>query len=480
MNNNSNSNRPSSDIPWFAIIVAFGIFWPVGVALLIYKLSQEGKADQRRQDWLNSLNSTRQTSHYSNTSAQRGTSAQQAAPSSAGKGRTDNPTVSRAASTASRTRNYTPTRSASSTSSNRKKIKDGKLFTILGIIIFLVFGLGAMDEVMFWLPHYPLQAIKDALIPFVCSGVGVGMFVWGRFKNRQARRFRKLLNLIGDSSRVDIGTLAEAMPCSYDQACESIQNMIDAGLLGERAYIDMSTGLLELDGRGVASKPRKQEAKPKTPEEERQEDKSVLQEIRRVNDSIPDPELSRKIDRIEEITGHILDYQKKHPDKAGELHKFLNYYLPTTLKILNAYAELDQQGVDGDNINTTKDRIEGMMDLVVEGFEKQLDKLFEGDMMDISSDISVMEKMLNHDGLAGGIKMPRAEDEGIHLTLDPEPIPTADSWTTPVTQPADPTSGIQLTLDPEGGSAAAQAPAPDASWADSFYRQTKEDLEKNS
>ena len=96
--------------------------------------------------------------------------------------------------------------------------------------------------------------------------------------------------------------------------------------------------------------------------------------------------MSRKIRRIEECTEHILEYQKKHPDRASELHTFLDYYLPTTMKLLHAYAELEEQGVAGDNISTTKARIESTMDSVVQGFEAQLDKLFEGSMLDISAD----------------------------------------------------------------------------------------------
>ena len=95
-------------------------------------------------------------------------------------------------------------------------------------------------------------------------------------------------------------------------------------------------------------------------------------------------------------------FQKEHPDKAGGLRKFLNYYLPTTLKILNSYAELEKQGVEGENIAATKKRIENMMDMVVEGFERQLDKLFAGDMMDIAADITVMEQMMQGDGLFDG------------------------------------------------------------------------------
>ena len=150
-----------------------------------------------------------------------------------------------------------------------------------------------------------------------------------------------------------------------------------------------------LSGAGLHSAPAAEKA---SPEGEREED-DWLRQIREVNDAIAHEALSRKIDRIGEITQNILAYQREHPDKAPELRKFLRYYLPTTLKILNAYAELEKQGVEGENISATKQRIESMMDMVVEGFEKQLDQLFAGDMMDIAADITVMERMMKSDGL---------------------------------------------------------------------------------
>ena len=120
-----------------------------------------------------------------------------------------------------------------------------------------------------------------------------------------------------------------------------------------------------------------------------------------MNDAIADPVMSEKIGRIEDITGKILDYRKKNPGKEGGLRSFLDYYLPTTLKILRAYAELEAQGVRGENITAGKVRIEGMMDKVVEGFEKQLDRLFQSDSLDIDSDVRVLEQMLRKDGLSG-------------------------------------------------------------------------------
>ena len=176
--------------------------------------------------------------------------------------------------------------------------------------------------------------------------------------------------------------------------------MIDAGVFGERAYLDYGRDLLVLDGSGVKAQDKPREEKKTAPTTAVGEENDLLRQIREVNEDIENPELSRKIYRIEEITQRILEFQKEHPDKAGELRKFLNYYLPTTLKILNPYAQLENQGVEGENITATKQRIEGMMDMVVEGFERQLDKLFAGDMMDIAADITVMERMMQGDGLA--------------------------------------------------------------------------------
>ena len=79
----------------------------------------------------------------------------------------------------------------------------------------------------------------------------------------------------------------------------------------------------------------------------------------------------------------------------------MGYYLPTTLKILRAYAQMEAQGIEGENIKAAKSRIEGMMDKVVDGFEKQLDRLFQDDAMDIATDVEVLERMLDKDGLGG-------------------------------------------------------------------------------
>ena len=89
------------------------------------------------------------------------------------------------------------------------------------------------------------------------------------------------------------------------------------------------------------------------------------------------------------------------PQKLPQIRRFLDYYLPTTLKILNAYDRMDAAGISGSNIDATKDKVETMMDTIVAAYDKQLDALFGEEALDISTDITVMENLLAREGLGG-------------------------------------------------------------------------------
>lgn len=132
-----------------------------------------------------------------------------------------------------------------------------------------------------------------------------------------------------------------------------------------------------------------------------------LHELRNVNIRIPDEVMTKRIDRMEVASADIFAYIAEHPEKAAEIRRFMNYYLPTTLKLLNSYDKLSRQRVKGENIQKTMFEIEGMMETIAGAFEKQLDSLFDDDALDIAADISVMESILKQEGLSGeDMKMP--------------------------------------------------------------------------
>lgn len=124
-----------------------------------------------------------------------------------------------------------------------------------------------------------------------------------------------------------------------------------------------------------------------------------VRKIHACNDAIPGKEISEKISRIEMLVARIFDRVETYPKSASDLQKMMDYYLPTTVKLLEAYAQMDAQPVGGENIQTAKKEIEDTLDTLNTAFEKLLDSLFQETAWDISSDISVLNTLLAQEGL---------------------------------------------------------------------------------
>ena len=161
----------------------------------------------------------------------------------------------------------------------------------------------------------------------------------------------------------------------------------------------------EQAGAGAPSAPKAEE-KPKStgnPEIDAlvtERDRAVS-EMKRLNDAIKDEKISAQIDRLEATTRKIIGVVVEKPEKLPQIRKFMSYFLPTTLKLLNAYDRMDSTGIDGENITATKQRVEAMLDTLCAAFDKQLDALYGDEALDISTDITVMEQMLRQEGFGG-------------------------------------------------------------------------------
>ena len=290
--------------------------------------------------------------------------------------------------------------------------KKGKQLALLGggLSVVTVLALAvSMRNVMYWLIHGEFAWFLDDLLaqlPALCVlAVGLGLLVDGIRRQRRAGRFRGYLAMIGEKKSVAISALASATGRPKNKVCADLEDMLDAGLFPS-GYLNYGGDRFVLGG-GLEDQPESQaaapaaKAQPQPSKADRGAENAILDEIRQVNDQVANEKLSAQIDRIGVITAKILEYQKSRPEKAPQLHSFLSYYLPTTLKILRAYGQLESQQIAGENITAAMARVEGMMDKVVEGFEKQLDQLFQGDTMDITADVDVLEQMLARDGLTG-------------------------------------------------------------------------------
>lgn len=127
--------------------------------------------------------------------------------------------------------------------------------------------------------------------------------------------------------------------------------------------------------------------------------RTSVQRLQQINDDIPDYKVSAQLKQIEILTASVFDQVEKKPDKLKEVRQFMNYYLPTTIKLLEQYVQLQNVGLKGENIGSGMQQIEEMLDKVIVAFQKQLDGMFERDVVDITADIQVMEQMMAAQGL---------------------------------------------------------------------------------
>lgn len=277
-----------------------------------------------------------------------------------------------------------------------------KRLTTVGIVLSAIFGFISIDEIVgnLWMLPDIAWYLEEIVFPLCGFGAGLGCLWGGLRRRKQVRTFRSYLAMIGSRTTISISALSSAMGVSPAKVRDTLEDMLDDGFFPQ-GYLDYGNDRLVLTSDGIPDLP-KEEEKPAQEEPAEDPQNAILEEIRAINADIDNPKLNQQIDRIGVITAKVFEYQRSHPQKSNQLHSFLSYYLPTTLKILRAYAQLEDQEVDGENISAAMERIEGMMDKVVEGFEKQLDQLFQGDALDITADVEVLERMLAKDGLSSG------------------------------------------------------------------------------
>ena len=273
--------------------------------------------------------------------------------------------------------------------------RHGALITAIGAIVAAMGVLGAIRGGLALLDYgFSFGGLAWPIVSLSIAAAGLVAGIYGNIRKKKAQRFENYLKLIGDKEAVPIHYLADVMGIDYHKVIKDLREMISRGIL-QPAWLDLKTYRLMMN--------EYTETQAVQPEEKPQEAISrndrILRQIRADNDLIADEEVSRKIDRIEDLTRKIFAILDQRPEKEAQLYNFMNYYLPTTLKALESYARLEAQGIETAAIREAKQKINNALDELADGYEKQLDKLFEDDVVDITADIDVMRKMLHKDGL---------------------------------------------------------------------------------
>lgn len=302
-------------------------------------------------------------------------------------------------------------------------IPGGILAGFAGTALFILVVLWLIGGIM----NIGIQIAAVILTAFMCAMLG--LVSGGRKKMKGIKRFRKYQQHLSETYYCNIEDLAAYTGQSVSFTRKDVMRMTKKGWFKEghldaekkcfivsnnvyQEYLELKRQRQMLE----ANQFEIQKQNETCPKEEQQGMQSAvkddseaaqvirtgqeyIREIRHWNDLIPGEEISRKISRMELLVKRIFERVEQHPEQIEDIRKLLKYYLPTTVKLLKAYDELDRQPVDTETILGSKQEIENTLDTLNTAFEKMLDGLFQDTAWDVASDISVLHTMLAQEGL---------------------------------------------------------------------------------
>lgn len=225
-------------------------------------------------------------------------------------------------------------------------------------------------------------------------------------------RFKKYVSFMGEKRYAKIQDLAKAIREKEEFVIKDLNKMINLGMFLE-GHIDDEKTYFMLNDEVYndylnLKKQMSLNENNKDNLEDKKEDqvnniivigREYISQIRNIRNSIYRDELSEKLNKLENVATQILNYVEKNPNKKQDVNKFINHYLPITIKLITSYKELNSQVVQGDNIKNAKDEIKKSIDLINTAFENLLDDLYEDTVLDISTDISVLKTLFKQEGL---------------------------------------------------------------------------------
>lgn len=293
----------------------------------------------------------------------------------------------------------------------------GILFTTMGTALTLMFGItaGTLGIASIFIDSLAAKMDTVLMIFLPAMAISFVMAVCGNHMRKKIKRFRSYVKTLNGKPYGTIKDLAKSVRKPEKFVRKDLKKMIKKQMFLEGHLDKNETCLIASDDaydQYLAAEKNAEQMKKEAAEDPRkklsEEAKKVIEEgdryieeIRRSNDAIPGIEVSNKMYHLENVIRRIFQRVEQHPELIEDLHKFMDYYLPTTMKLLKAYEELDKQEVEGENIKTAKQEIENTLDTINTAFENLLDSFYKDTAWDVSTDISVLKTMLAQEGLTG-------------------------------------------------------------------------------
>ena len=290
------------------------------------------------------------------------------------------------------------------------KVIGGILKSFFGSCGTFFFGLAMLGFVI----TGELLSLLSASV--TCAAMLAGsawMLVSGVGTMKTVKRFRTYKKLLDQKTQCALDRLARAVGKDVPFVRRDVQRMIGSGyfleghldheqkhlIISDDTYRRFEQARLQMEAQQKQRAAEAANAPDPRIREVLDKGSAFIAQIRKCNDDIPGQAVSEKIDRIELLVRRIFDRARSNPEIIPDLKKMMDYYLPMTVKLLTAYADMDAQPIQGENILNSKREIEATLDTLDQAFQKFLDELYQETAMDISSDISVLNAMLAREGL---------------------------------------------------------------------------------
>ncbi len=126
--------------------------------------------------------------------------------------------------------------------------------------------------------------------------------------------------------------------------------------------------------------------------------KSYIKTIKEAESEFKSQDISFSLYRLSKVVEKVIDYLEKHPEKEKDVKKLMEFHLPSTVKLILSYRELDKSGINTFNIEKTKEEIVSACDKIHEAFNGVLEDLYNDKAIDVSTDIQVLKMMLSREG----------------------------------------------------------------------------------
>lgn len=293
----------------------------------------------------------------------------------------------------------------------------GVVLAITGYSLTGIFVLSAIicGIVLAWWPTLPATVLTVLMTGLAVGFLGMG--IAGTVVRKRAIRFQEYVKQIGNRTYCTIEELSQKTGRGRAKVLRDLKKMIEKKMFLQGHLDQQETCVIVtnetyqqyLDTQEQAKLRESQQKeldaqRAQLPEECQkilEEGRAYIQYIQKCNDEIPGADMSQKLDRLKVIITRIFEEVGKNPALASDLRKFMNYYLPTTKKLIDVYREMDKETIISENVTKTKREIEDTIDTINQAFENLLNSFFEEKALDVSSDISVLHTMLAQEGLTG-------------------------------------------------------------------------------